>query len=276
MKMPSGNYLVSIVMPTWNSMRYIKECIASLLAQTHNNYELLVCDGGSTDGTLEYLESIGDPRIKIVSRSDKGLVNALNIGFSKTTGDILCWLNSDDRYLCENALSRVAETLMKNGLQFVIGGCAMLAENGETMRYLLPWIPQPPFGYRGHSNCFTGSLFFKKEAWAKFGQFSEQNKYAFEYELIRQLMACPQQGRILIGAPVAGFRLRPDSVSGANSEAMALERNRVVGNIVHENAPFRHQLIRLYSYARLGLLPTFLKYLRANRNPKAVRNVWKN
>ncbi|WP_371134554.1 glycosyltransferase [Limnobacter sp.] len=274
--MPSSNCLVSIVMPTWNSMRYIKECIASLLAQTHNNYELLVCDGGSTDGTLEYLESIGDPRIQIVSRQDTGLVNALNIGFSKTSGDILCWLNSDDRYLCNNILARVVDKLKSGDLQFVIGGCAMLAENGQIMRYLLPWIPQPPFKYRGHSNCFTGSLFFKKAAWAKFGQFSEQNKYAFEYELVRQLMAFPQQGRILTGPPVAGFRLRPDSVSGANSHAMALERNMVVGNVVHENAPFKHQLIRLYSYARLGLLPTFLKYLRANRNPKAVRNVWKN
>lgn len=274
--MPSSNCLVSIVMPTWNSMRYIKECIASLLAQTHNNYELLVCDGGSTDGTLEYLESIGDPRIQIVSRQDTGLVNALNIGFSKTSGDMLCWLNSDDRYLCNNTLARVVDKLKSDDLQFVIGGCAMLAENGETMRYLLPWIPQPPFKYRGHSNCFTGSLFFKKAAWAKFGQFSEQNKYAFEYELVRQLMAFPQQGRILTGAPVAGFRLRPDSVSGANSHAMALERNMVVGKIVHENAPLKHQLIRLYSYAILGLLPTFIRYLRANRNTMAVRNVWKN
>lgn len=274
--MHSKNKMVSVVMPTWNSMRYIKECIESLMAQTHDNYELLVCDGGSTDGTLAFLESLDDSRIKIVSRQDKGLVNALNIGFSKTKGDILCWLNSDDRYLSSSALTRVVTTLDTADLQFVIGGCAMLAENGETMRYLLPWIPQIPFKYRGHSNCFTGSLFFKKAVWAKFGQFSEQNKYAFEYELVCQLMAYPGQGRILKGPPVAGFRLRPDSVSGANSHAMALERNLVVGNVVNENAPLKHQLIRLYSYARLGLLPTFFKYLLANSNPMAVRDVWEN
>jgi glycosyltransferase involved in cell wall biosynthesis len=274
--MPNTESLVSILMPTWNSMRYIQESIESLLSQTHQNFELLVCDGGSSDGTLDYLESLADSRIRIVSRQDKGLVNALNIGFSHAKGDVLCWLNSDDRYLTADVLARVCQRLAVGNLQFLIGGCAMLAEDGTVMRYLLPWIPQPPFKYRGHSNCFTGSLFFSKAAWTKFGQFSENNKYAFEYELVRMLMNSPHQGAILKGTPLAGFRLRPDSVSGANSNAMALERNNVVGATVHENAPFAHQLIRLYSYAKLGLLPTLLKYLRANRNITDALNVWKN
>lgn len=274
--MPNTESLVSVVMPTWNSMRYIQESIESLLSQTHQNFELLVCDGGSNDGTLDYLESLGDSRIRIVSRQDKGLVNALNIGFSHAKGDVLCWLNSDDRYLAADVLARVCQRLSVGDLHFLIGGCAMLAEDGTVMRYLLPWIPQPPFKYRGHSNCFTGSLFFSKTAWGQFGQFSENNKYAFEYELVRLLMNSPHQGAILKGKPLAGFRLRPDSVSGANSNAMALERNNVVGATVHENAPFPHQLIRLYSYATLGLLPTFLKYLRANRNITDALNVWEN
>lgn len=274
--MPNTESLVSVVMPTWNSMRYIQESIESLLSQTHQNFELLVCDGGSNDGTLDYLESLGESRIRIVSRQDKGLVNALNIGFSHAKGDVLCWLNSDDRYLTADVLTRVCQRLSVDDLHFLIGGCAMLAEDGTVMRYLLPWIPQPPFKYRGHSNCFTGSLFFSKAAWGLFGQFSENNKYAFEYELVRLLMNSPHQGAILQGAPIAGFRLRPDSVSGANSNAMALERNNVVGATVHENAPFPHQLVRLYSYAKLGLLPTFLKYLRANRNITDALNVWKN
>lgn len=274
--MPNTESLVSVVMPTWNSMRYVQESIESLLSQTHQNFELLVCDGGSSDGTLDYLESLGDSRIRIVSRQDKGLVNALNIGFSHAKGDVLCWLNSDDRYLAVDVLARVCQRLSVGDLNFLIGGCAMLAEDGTVMRYLLPWIPQPPFQYRGHSNCFTGSLFFSKAAWTKFGQFSESNKYAFEYELVRMLMNSPHQGDILKGKPLAGFRLRPDSVSGANSNAMALERNNVVGATVHENAPFAHQLIRLYSYAKLGLLPTFLKYLRANRNITDALNAWEN
>jgi len=274
--MPNTESLVSVVMPTWNSMKYIQGAIESLLSQTHQNFELLVCDGGSNGGTLDYLESLGDSRIRIVSRQDKGLVNALNIGFSHAKGDVLCWLNSDDRYLTADVLARVCQRLSVGDLHFLIGGCAMLAEDGTVMRYLLPWIPQPPFQYRGHSNCFTGSLFFSKAAWGQFGQFSENNKYAFEYELVRLLMNSPHQGGILKGKPLAGFRLRPDSVSGANSNAMALERNNVVGATVHENAPFAHQLIRLYSYAKLGLLPTFLKYLRANRNITDALNVWKN
>jgi glycosyltransferase involved in cell wall biosynthesis len=274
--MPGSESMVSIIMPTWNSMRYIEESIESLLLQTHCNFELLVCDGGSTDGTLNYLKLLDDSRIRIVSTQDNGLVNALNIGFSHAKGDVLCWLNSDDRYLTADALHRVCESLRNDNLQFVIGGCAMLSEQGRVMRYLLPWIVQPPFLYRGHCNCFTGSLFFRKSVWIRFGQFSEKNKFAFEYELVRHLMASPKQGAILKGPAIAGFRLRPDSVSGANSHAMALERNAVVGNTVQENAPFKHQIVRLYSYIRLGLLPTFISYLRANRNLLADRNAQEN
>lgn len=274
--MPGSESMVSIIMPTWNSMRYIEEAIESLLLQTHRNFELLICDGGSTDGTLNYLKSIDDSRIRIVSKQDNGLVNALNIGFSHAKGDVLCWLNSDDRYLAADVLSRVCERLTASDLQFVIGGCAMLAEDGTVMRYLLPWIPQPPFKYRGHCNCFTGSLFFKKSVWTGFGQFSEKNKFAFEYELVRHLMALPNQGAILKGPAIAGFRLRPDSVSGSNAHAMALERNAVVGHIVQENAPFKHQIVRLYSYFRLGLLLTFISYLRANRNLSVDLNVQEN
>lgn len=263
-------------MPTWNSMRYIRESIASLQAQTHSNYELLICDGGSQDGTVEYLESIMDPRLRIVSRHDEGLVNALNIGFTHAVGELFCWLNSDDRYLSNDALERVARRLSDPNIQYAIGGCAMLTEKGKAVRYLLPWIPQPPFRYRGHSNCFTGSLFFTKSEWIRFGRFSELNKFAFEYELVKQLMNRPEKGCVLNGPPIAGFRLRPDSVSSANSHAMALEKNKVIGCVVSDNAPIKHQLIRLYSYLRLGLLTTFFRYINANRKLAALGHAWKS
>ena len=77
--MVAESLLVSIVMPTWNSMRYLDDCVQSLLNQTYSRFELLICDGGSTDGTLEYFASLDDKRFRIVSRKDTGLVNSLNI-----------------------------------------------------------------------------------------------------------------------------------------------------------------------------------------------------
>jgi len=258
--------LISIVMPTWNSMRYIDDCMQSLLKQSYSRFELLVCDGGSKDGTLEYFASLSDERIKIVSRQDSGLVNSLNIGFAHAKGDILCWLNSDDVYLNNSALELIVAQFQKDkSITYVITGNAMLSEAGNVTRCLLPWIPQLPFSYRGYSNVFTGGLFFSRSAWTQFGGFSEKNRFAFEYELVSFLFAKPGQGVCCYNLPLAGFRLREDSVSGANAKALIDERSNLVGAKIKEPTPVLHQIIRLYSYFRMGLLGLFFSYLRINK-----------
>lgn len=247
-------------------MRYLEDCMYSLLQQTYSNFELLVCDGGSTDGTLQYFETLQDDRIKIVSHKDSGLVNSLNIGFSHAQGDILCWLNSDDVYLSNATLDLIVQEFTNNtGVAYVITGNAMLLESGQVVRCLLPWIPQSPFTYRGYSNVFTGGLFFSREAWAKFGGFSEQNKYAFEYELIASLFRNHEAGVCHRGGPLAGFRLRDDSVSGANANALLEERSKLVGSVIKEPTPLIHQFIRIYSYLRMGLTGVFLHYRKINK-----------
>lgn len=264
--MVNNSPLVSIVMPTWNSMRYLEDCMHSLLNQTYNNFELLVCDGGSTDGTLQYFESLQDSRIKLVSRRDTGLVNSLNIGFSHARGEILCWLNSDDVYLSSSTLKLIVQDFINNDdVAYVITGNAMLMESGQVARCLLPWIPQPPFTYRGYSNVFTGGLFFSSKAWSKFGGFSELNKYAFEYELIAHLFQNPRAGVCHCGSPLAGFRLRNDSVSGANANALLDERSKLMGSVIKEPTPLVHQFIRMYSYLRMNLTGVFLRYRNINQ-----------
>lgn len=264
--------LISIVMPTWNSMRYLEDCMYSLLQQTYSNFELLVCDGGSTDGTLQYFESLQDERIKIVSRKDSGLVNSLNIGFSHAKGDILCWLNSDDVYLRNDTLSRVANVFIGEKVQFVAGGAAMLSENGMVQRYLVPWFTRTPFTYSGYSNLFTGSLFFSRSTWSSFGCFSEKNKLAFEYELVKFLMTHVVSKKILGGIALAGFRLRPDSVSGANALALFEERKSIFGHAVHDNAPLVHRCVRAYSHLLSGQLLDVLNCRQAN---KALPTAWR-
>lgn len=243
----NGNPLISIVMPTFNSMRYIKDTIASLQVQTYEHYELLICDGGSTDGTLEYLQTLGDARYTLVSRKDSGLANSINIGFSHGKGDIFCWLNSDDVYLDKRTLERVADAFRAKPLNFVVGGAATMSEDGVLQHFMLPWIVKWPFKFRGYSNIFTGSLFFKRAAWQAFGGFSEKNRYAFEYELTNYLLNTCKKGRVIGGEPLAAFRLRIDSVSGANEKSLSKERNLIFNNYVINKLNMRDQIIRLYS-----------------------------
>lgn len=91
------NPFISIVIPTKNSLPQIKGAIKALQKQTFRNFELIIQDGGSTDGTLEYLEKIHDLRIEIASEKDSGIGQAYNRGIKRSKGDLLCLLGSDER-----------------------------------------------------------------------------------------------------------------------------------------------------------------------------------
>jgi glycosyltransferase involved in cell wall biosynthesis len=88
---------VSVVMPSYNQARFIRAAIDSILSQDYQGIDLLVMDGGSTDGTVDILASYGD-RLQFVSQRDAGQSDAINRGLQRAAGDIICWLNSDDLF----------------------------------------------------------------------------------------------------------------------------------------------------------------------------------
>lgn len=88
---------ISVVTPSFNSMPYIEEAIESVLAQGCAPVEHIVIDGGSTDGTLDVLRRY--PHLTWVSEPDEGQSDALNKGFRMAQGELVGWLNADDRYL---------------------------------------------------------------------------------------------------------------------------------------------------------------------------------
>ena len=89
--------LVSIITPSYNQGRFIRQTIESVLNQSYPNIEYIIIDGGSTDDTLGILNEYSD-RIKFISEKDLGQSNAINKGFQLARGEIIAWLNSDDIY----------------------------------------------------------------------------------------------------------------------------------------------------------------------------------
>lgn len=90
--------LVSILINNYNYGSYLKSAIDSSLRQTYLNTEIIVVDDGSTDGSQEIIRSYGD-KIKPVFKSNGGHASALNAGFAQSSGDIICFLDSDDMFL---------------------------------------------------------------------------------------------------------------------------------------------------------------------------------
>jgi glycosyltransferase involved in cell wall biosynthesis len=92
---------ISIVTPSYNQGQYIEETILSVINQNYPNLEYIIIDGGSTDNTVEIIKKYENKIAYWVSEPDKGQSHAINKGFSKCTGDIIGWINSDDYYLRE-------------------------------------------------------------------------------------------------------------------------------------------------------------------------------
>lgn len=89
---------VSVIMPAFNREGVIETAIRSVLAQTHANFELIVVDDGSTDGTRDAVRAFGDPRIVLIEGDHAGVSAARNLGLARASGEIVAYLDSDNRW----------------------------------------------------------------------------------------------------------------------------------------------------------------------------------
>jgi glycosyltransferase involved in cell wall biosynthesis len=104
----AGEPLVTVVVPTWNRLALLKEAIASVIAQTYSRWELIVVDDGSSDGTRDYIERIGDGRIRVVPCPHGGNIGRLrNIGAAAGSGELIAFLDSDDLWLPRKLESQI-------------------------------------------------------------------------------------------------------------------------------------------------------------------------
>src|SRR5262244_3776597 len=127
---------ISVITPSYNQARYIEETIRSVLLQGYPNLEYIIIDGGSSDQTTEIIKKYEPWLTYWVSEPDRGQSDAINKGFSKSTGRILNWLNSDD-FLEKNALGRVATAFgaADEHVGAVVGIGCWINEFGEIFQH---------------------------------------------------------------------------------------------------------------------------------------------
>jgi glycosyltransferase involved in cell wall biosynthesis len=173
---------VSVVMPSYNHAAFLRSAIDSVLSQDYDALELIVIDGGSQDGSVEILESYGD-RLWFVSERDRGQADAINRGFARSTGDILCWLNSDDMFM-PGVIPRVVRAFEDDPqAEFVYGRGWDIDESGRIIDEagvltfdLWKLIHQRNF-------IQQPSCFFRRSLLERVGPVDESLHYVMDWEL---------------------------------------------------------------------------------------------
>lgn len=125
---------ITIVTPSFNQGKYIEETIRGVLLQNYPNLEYIIMDGGSTDETKEIIEKYSPWISYWQSKKDNGQGQAINLGFSLSSGDIHGWINSDDFYM-ENALFKVAKAFANKQTTLIYGDGLHLNEERKTVIY---------------------------------------------------------------------------------------------------------------------------------------------
>jgi glycosyltransferase involved in cell wall biosynthesis len=128
--------LVSIVTPSYNQADFLGVAIQSVLNQDYPHLEYGIMDGGSTDDSLDVIREYQNQLSWWVSEKDKGQSHAINKGISRTKGEIIAWLNSDDLYL-PDAISSAVSSMEKYGADLVFGNAIIINQAGQPLNDLI-------------------------------------------------------------------------------------------------------------------------------------------
>jgi glycosyltransferase involved in cell wall biosynthesis len=199
---------ISIVTPSFNQAGFIERTICSVLDQHYPNLEYIIMDGGSTDGTVEIIKKYESYLLFWASEKDKGMYDAIQKGFEKSSGQIMAWINSDDQYYL-NAFFTIAEIFLQFPCISWLQGCPTLWDEKDRTLLVKPSRRWSKYDYylNDYKWIQQESTFWRRSLWENAGaQMNIHLKYAGDFELwLRFFRYAPLY---ITDALIGGFRLR--------------------------------------------------------------------
>ena len=126
--------LVSVIMPVYNTARYVEAALDSVLAQTFEDFEVLIIDDQGKDKSIELCRRYSDPRIRIISQENRGLAGARNTGIRNARGRFLAFLDSDDLWETEKLAFHVAHLMASSSVGVSYAASSMIDDDGNFLR----------------------------------------------------------------------------------------------------------------------------------------------
>jgi glycosyltransferase len=228
---------ISIITAVYNREDYIKDCIMSVKNQSYDSYEHIIIDGYSKDKTFDLIMINSHEKMMAFSEIDSGVYSAVNKGISKSSGEIIGILHSDDIYYSNSVIEKIAKIFNDNSVDVVYGDLEYVSKKNinnvvrywksgliKRQKFLTGWMPPHP------------TMFIRKSLFEKYGLYNENYKISGDYDLILRFLfgknlKCIYIPEVLIKMRIGG--MSNNSISRilikTSEDYRALKSNKVGG-----------------------------------------------
>jgi glycosyltransferase involved in cell wall biosynthesis len=182
---------VSVIIPAYNGDRYIGEAINSILAQTYDNYEIIVVDDGSTDNTAQVIQQYGE-QIQYFSQTNQGVAASRNLGLNAAKGEYIAFLDQDDLFLPQKLLDQVTLLEENPSLGIANSGWQIVDQQGQVKAAVEPWEKIPQLNLADliiWKPVFLGAMLFRYSWLKRSGGFDTTLEQTPDVDLVLRLAA---------------------------------------------------------------------------------------
>jgi glycosyltransferase involved in cell wall biosynthesis len=217
----TGRPLVSVIVPVKNGERFLPDALGDVVAQTYENVEILVVDGRSTDRSAEIARSF--PGVRVIEQPDDGLWQAWNLGLAEARGDLIAFLDSDDRWAPDKLEAQVTLLEQDAGLDYVITHAGFFLEPGKPR----PPRFDPALLEGSHVANMPSAILARRSVFDVIGDFPTDFEIAGDIDWFARLKDSGLR-RAVIDAPMVMKRVHDTNLSYFTGASMETEILRVL------------------------------------------------
>jgi glycosyltransferase involved in cell wall biosynthesis len=252
--------VISVIITAYNVARFIREAVDSALAQTRRDIEVIVVDDGSTDGSADLLCDLDDPRLRVVRESHGGSAAARNAGLRLASGELVAFLDGDDRWAPRNLERQAAFLESHPDVDITFGHSLVIDEGGRSLGFKSSSCAGPVSFSQllrvneiGNGSC----LLLRREALDRAGWFDTALPACVDFDVWLRVASLRPGNLVAIPEVLTFYRRREGQISGKwrrmeASYLQVLERLRRVAPLEVEREENRNRAGRYRYYARLA------------------------
>jgi glycosyltransferase involved in cell wall biosynthesis len=259
---PAGWPRITVVTAVRNGARYLEETIRSVIYQGYPNLEYIIVDGLSTDGTLDIIRKYEAHLAWWVSQADRGVYDALNTGFAKSTGEIMGWLNAGDK-LHTNGLYIVGSVFASfRKLEWITGRPTLFNDEGMTVKVMgLPRWSRFRYLAEASHHVQQESTYWRRELWLRAGgALNATYRDVGDSDLWVRFFRHAELHTV--DALIGGYRHHPGSISHSDIDGFNRRCDEIIGAELNRESKF-------------GVLKFWRRITQQLERIRKVRGAWR-